>query len=94
MRLNPEKFTFGVRAEKFLGFYITEKRIELSLDKCEAVVQMNSPTSKNDMQRLNGIHQSVLKIVGVIYFMHLFSLLCNNVVKHIVPTLCMASCHR
>ena len=27
MRFNPEKCTFGVKAGKFLGFYLTERRI-------------------------------------------------------------------
>ncbi|MCI83415.1 hypothetical protein A2U01_0104691, partial [Trifolium medium] len=28
MRFNPKKCTFGVRAGKFLGFYLTERGIE------------------------------------------------------------------
>src|ERR1051325_11663294 len=34
MRVNPEKCTFGVRAGKFLGFYLTESGIEANPDKC------------------------------------------------------------
>lgn len=33
LKLNPEKCMFGVRAGKFLGFYLSEKGIEANLDK-------------------------------------------------------------
>ncbi|GAU10075.1 hypothetical protein TSUD_423040, partial [Trifolium subterraneum] len=36
MRFNPEKCTFGVKAGKFLGFYLTERGIEANPDKCRA----------------------------------------------------------
>ena len=34
MRFNPEKCMFGVKAGKFLGFYLTERGIEANLDNC------------------------------------------------------------
>ena len=34
MRFNPEKRTFGVKAGKFLGFYLTERGIKANPDKC------------------------------------------------------------
>ena len=30
---DPEKCTFGVKADKFLGFYLTERGIEANPDK-------------------------------------------------------------
>ena len=33
MRLNPEKCTFGVEAGKFLGFMVSQRRIEINLKK-------------------------------------------------------------
>lgn len=53
MCLNPDKCSFWVRVGNFLGFYLTEQRIEANPNKCEAVIQMNSPTSKKEVQRLN-----------------------------------------
>ncbi|GAU51366.1 hypothetical protein TSUD_134070 [Trifolium subterraneum] len=44
MRFNPEKCTFGVKAGKFLGFYLTERGIEVNPDKCRAF--FNYPTPK------------------------------------------------
>ena len=34
MRFNPEKCTFGVKAGKFLDFYLTEWGIKANPDKC------------------------------------------------------------
>ena len=34
MRFNPEKCTFGVKAGKFLGFYLTKRGIEANPEKC------------------------------------------------------------
>ncbi|MCI52175.1 hypothetical protein A2U01_0073419, partial [Trifolium medium] len=43
MRFNPEKCTFGVRADKFLGFYLTELGIEVNPNKCKAFVELPTP---------------------------------------------------
>ena len=34
MRLNPDKYAFGVKADKFLGFMIMKRRIKANSDKC------------------------------------------------------------
>ncbi|XP_016167927.1 uncharacterized protein LOC107610382 [Arachis ipaensis] len=54
MRLNPAKCTFAVEAEKFLGFMLTQRRIETKPDKCNAVLEMKSPTCLREVQQLNG----------------------------------------
>jgi len=54
MRLNPLKCTFGVPAGKFLGYMLTNKGIEAHPDKCRAVLELKSPTSVREVQRLNG----------------------------------------
>lgn len=54
MRLNPAKCTFGVAAGKFLGFMLTSRGIEANPDKCEAVLQMQSPRTLKEIQRLVG----------------------------------------
>ncbi|MCI65653.1 hypothetical protein A2U01_0086911, partial [Trifolium medium] len=46
MRFNPEKYTFGVRAGKFLGFYLTELGIEANPDKCRAFTECPTPNDK------------------------------------------------
>lgn len=44
MRLNPKKCTFEVRVDKFFDFYLIERWIDTNFDKCEAKVQMSTPT--------------------------------------------------
>ncbi|XP_057760016.1 uncharacterized protein LOC130980341 [Arachis stenosperma] len=45
MRLNPEKCAFGVQGGKFLGFILTSRGIEANPKKCQAVLDMHSPTT-------------------------------------------------
>nr|KYP42831.1 Retrovirus-related Pol polyprotein from transposon 297 family [Cajanus cajan] len=54
MRLNPEKCAFGVQEGKFLGFMITSRGIEANPEKCKAIIQMQSPQTVKDVQRLAG----------------------------------------
>jgi len=54
MRLNPAKCTFGVQAGKFLGFLLTRRGIEANLDKCQAIINMRSPTNIKEVQQLTG----------------------------------------
>jgi len=42
LKLNLEKCVFGVRARKFLGFILTQRRIEMNPEKCEAIINMRS----------------------------------------------------
>src|SRR4051812_4268343 len=55
MRFNPEKCTFGVRAGKFLGFYLTERGIEANPDKFRAFSELPTPNNKKSIQVLNGM---------------------------------------
>lgn len=42
LMLNPTKYTFGVRAGKFLGYMVNEKGIEVNQAKVAAVKGMTS----------------------------------------------------
>jgi len=50
LKLNPEKCVFGVAADMFLGFMLTERGIEANPDKCAAIIAMRSPTSVKEVQ--------------------------------------------
>lgn len=52
MRLNPDKCTFGVQADKFVGFMLTHRGINANSDKCQAIINMKSPTSIKEVQQL------------------------------------------
>ncbi|GAU18714.1 hypothetical protein TSUD_80020 [Trifolium subterraneum] len=64
MRFNPEKCTFGVKAGKFLGFYLTERGIEANPDKCRAFFDYSTPKSKKSIQTLNGMLTSMARFVA------------------------------
>jgi len=54
LRLNPDKCVFGVDRGKFLGFMLTQCSIEANLEKCKAIIEMRSPTTIKEVQRLIG----------------------------------------
>ncbi|KAL3518677.1 hypothetical protein ACH5RR_021266 [Cinchona calisaya] len=54
MRLNPKKYTFGVPSKKFLGFIVSHRRIEANPEKVQAIINMKTPTSVKEVQRLTG----------------------------------------
>jgi hypothetical protein len=54
IRLNPAKCSFGVQAGKFLGFLLTRRGIEANPDKCQAIIDMRSPSSIKEVQQLTG----------------------------------------
>jgi len=54
LRLNLDKCIFGVDHSKFLGFMLTQRGIEANPEKCNAIIEMRSPTSVKKVQRLIG----------------------------------------
>ena len=54
MKLNPAKCAFGVSPGKFLGFIVNHRGIEANPDKIKAVLEMPSPSSIKEVQRLTG----------------------------------------
>ncbi|MCI66105.1 hypothetical protein A2U01_0087363, partial [Trifolium medium] len=64
MQFNPEKCTFGVRAGKFLSFYLTERGIEANPDKCQAFTELPVPNDKKSIQTLNGMLTSLSRFIA------------------------------
>ena len=52
MKLNPAKCAFGVSAGKFLGFIVNHRGIEANPDKIKVVLDMPSPSSIKEVQRM------------------------------------------
>jgi len=52
LKLNVENCVFGVEADKFLGFLLTERGIEANPEKCAAIIEMRSPISVKEVQQL------------------------------------------
>lgn len=54
MLLNPIKCSFGVQAEKLLGFMLTKMGIKENLDMCQVIIDMKSLTNVIEFQQLAG----------------------------------------
>ena len=54
MKLNPTKCAFGVSARRFLGFIVNNRGIEANPNKIKVVLDMSSPSSIKEVQRLTG----------------------------------------
>ena len=52
MKLNPSKYTFGVSADKFLGFMVTQRGIEVNPDQIKVVMETPDPSNKKELQCL------------------------------------------
>ena len=53
-KLNPTKCVFGVPSRKLLGFIISHKGIEANPEKINAILNMETPASIKDVQKLTG----------------------------------------
>jgi len=54
VKLNPEKYTFGIASRKFLGYLVTRRGIEADPDQISAILDIRSPTCMKEVQMLNG----------------------------------------
>ncbi|CAL2264968.1 unnamed protein product [Prunus armeniaca] len=54
MRLNPSKCAFGVSSGELLGFMISQQGIEANPEKIQALLDMQVPKTKKDVQSFTG----------------------------------------
>nr|XP_009765539.1 PREDICTED: uncharacterized protein LOC104217081 [Nicotiana sylvestris] len=55
MKLNPEKYAFGVSSSKFLGFLVSNRDIEVNHAQIKVIEEiLDILTSKKEVQRLTG----------------------------------------
>ena len=54
MKLNPSKCAFGVASGKFLGFMVSQRGIEANLEKVQTIINMVSPQTVKEIQKLIG----------------------------------------
>ena len=54
MKLNPSKCVFGVASGKFLGFMVSQRGIEANPEKVQAIINMASPKTVKEVQKLTG----------------------------------------
>ena len=54
MKLNPSKCVFGVTAEKFLGFMVSHRGIEVNSAKVQAIMELEPLRTVKEVQILTG----------------------------------------
>ena len=54
IKLNPSKCVFGVVSGKFLGFMVSQRGIEANPEKVQAIINMVSPKTIKEVQKLTG----------------------------------------
>ena len=54
MKPNPNKCAFRVTAAKFLGFMVSQRGIEVNLEKIRAIMELEPLKTIKEMQSLNG----------------------------------------
>ncbi|XP_024015214.1 uncharacterized protein LOC112088924 [Eutrema salsugineum] len=54
MKLNPTNCTFGVTSGEFLGYIVTRRGIEANPKQITAILELPSPTTKREVQKLTG----------------------------------------
>ena len=54
MKLNLSKCVFGVASGKFLGFMVSQRGIEANPEKVQAIINMASPRTVKEVQKLTG----------------------------------------
>jgi hypothetical protein len=54
LKLNPEKCVFSVTRGKVLDYFVSTKGIDASTDKIKAILQMQPPQTRKEVQKLVG----------------------------------------
>ena len=55
LHLNASKCSFGVGSDKFLGYMVTHRGIEVSPDQIKAIHNLQAPWSPKEVQKLTGM---------------------------------------
>ena len=64
MKLNPLKCSFGVGSDKFLGYIINSRGIEVDLENIKALIDMKSPATIKEVQSLTGRVAALSKFIS------------------------------
>jgi hypothetical protein len=64
LKLNPEKCVFGTTTGKVLGYLVSTKGIEANPHKIKAIIQMQPPQSRKDVQKLTGQIASLNRFIS------------------------------
>ena len=79
LRLNASKCSFGVESDKFLGYMITHRGIEVSPDQIKAIHNLQAPQNPKEIQKLIGMIAALNRFISqFVDRCHPFYLLMNK----------------
>jgi len=68
LRLNPAKYTFGIKSGKLLGFIVNQRGIEVDTDNVRAMLEMPPPYTEKEIRgflgRLNYIARFISQLMA------------------------------
>jgi hypothetical protein len=64
IKLNPEKCVFGVPRGMLLGFIVSERDIEINLEKITAITKMGPIRDLKDVQRVTGCLAALSRFIS------------------------------
>ena len=64
LRLNPKKCAFCITSGKLLGYIISNKSIEVNLEKLQEIMEMLPPRNINQLKSLQGCLQSIRRFIS------------------------------
>ncbi|KAM2695949.1 hypothetical protein EV1_040390 [Malus domestica] len=64
MRLNPNKYAFGIDSGKFLGFMISQRGIKANPENIKAILDMKEPITSKYIQSLTGKMAALTRFIS------------------------------
>ena len=64
LRLNASKCSFGVRSDKFLGYMVTHRRIEVNSNQIKAINNLQPPRNPKKVQKLTEITTALNRFIS------------------------------
>ena len=64
LRLNTSKCSFGVGLDKFLGYMVTHRGIEVNPDQIKAITNMRTPRNLKEVQKLTRMAAALNRFIS------------------------------
>ena len=64
LRLNASKCSFGVGSDKFLGYMVTHKGIEVNPDHIKAINNLRTPRNPKEVEKLIGMAAALNRFIS------------------------------
>ena len=64
LRLNASKCSFGVGSDKFLGYMVTHRRIEVNPNQVKEINSLQPPQNPKEVQKLTGMTATLNRFIS------------------------------